>query len=226
MIQYLFLVIFFIDAGIHIVGVAKESKKIIYATKPFLMLLLALYFIFALPLNKVNWLILIAVLFGGAGDIFLMLEGDEKWFMLGMVAFLLGHIFYIIAFMLEIGDNIVSFPIWGLFFLIPVVLILVMTYPMFKNHLGDLKIPVHVYMLVILVMHIFTVLRVAAYDFFCVCFLLVWLGSLLFILSDSLIAIDTFNKEKKIPHGRIIIMLTYILGQFLIVQGVILSLLL
>jgi uncharacterized membrane protein YhhN len=43
-------------------------------------------------------------------------------------------------------------------------------------------------------------------------------GALLFLLSDSLIAENKFNSP--VPNARIIIMVTYIGGQFLIVKGV------
>jgi uncharacterized membrane protein YhhN len=48
------------------------------------------------------------------------------------------------------------------------------------------------------------------------------LGAILFILSDSVIALNKFKSDDlNIPMPRLIIMVTYILGQFLIVEGVI-----
>jgi len=153
-----------------------------------------------------------------------MLENEEKWFIYGMVGFLIGHIFYIIAFLLSIGENIINFPLWGLILILPVIIILLLTYPKYKNHMGDLKIPVYVYMATILFMHFSSILRLATFEILSPCFILVYIGSLLFIISDSLIAIDTFKTDKEISH--LYIMITYILGQFLIVQGILMSILL
>ncbi|MFW9898550.1 MAG: lysoplasmalogenase [Candidatus Thorarchaeota archaeon] len=223
---YIFLVLFFVFTALDIAAVAREKKILEHISKPLLMPLLVLYYIFGAIAINIDWLIVVALLCGCVGDVFLMLENKEKWFMYGMVAFLLGHIFYIISFLLSVGVNIIVFPIYGFVLLIPVIFILLLTFPKYKDHMGDLKIPVYIYMVTILTMHVSAILRLASFEFYCPCFFLVWFGSILFIFSDSMIAIDTFNKEMKIPKIRIYIMLTYILGQFLIVQGVLLSLLL
>ncbi len=194
-----------------------------HISKPLLMPVLALYFIFATFTDGTNWLIVLALLFGCIGDIFLMLENEEKWFIFGMVGFLIGHIFYIIAFLLSIGGQLTSFPFWGILMIVPVIIILLLTFPRFKDHMGELKIPVYVYMATILLMHLSAILRLAVLDVFCPCFLLVWIGSILFILSDSLIAVDTFNENIEIPNFYI--MLTYIFGQFFIAQGIIMTIL-
>ncbi|TFG21801.1 MAG: lysoplasmalogenase [Promethearchaeota archaeon] len=224
MIEYIFLVIYIIVAVVDLFAVSKDSKKLEYIAKPLLMPILALYFIFGTFKSGIDWLIVLAILSGCSGDIFLMLENEEKWFMYGMVGFLIGHIFYIIAFLLSVGENIIYFPLWGLILILPVILILFLTFPKYKNYMGDLRIPVYVYIIAILFMHFSSILRLGAFDIFCPCFFLVYIGSLLFITSDSMIAIDTFKEDMEIPHFYM--MLTYILGQFLIVQGILMSILL
>ena len=76
----------------------------------------------------------------------------------------------------------------------------------------------------ILIMHFTTILRLAVYEILNPGFLLVWLGSLIFIISDSLIAIRAFNKDFDYPGKKILAMITYVLAQYFIVQGVIFSL--
>ncbi|MFX1340584.1 MAG: lysoplasmalogenase [Promethearchaeota archaeon] len=223
MIEYVFLIAFFIITVANLFACKKGNKKLEHLSKPLLMPFLALYFIFATFTDGTDWLIVLALLFGWTGDIFLMLENEEKWFMFGMVGFLIGHIFYIIAFLLSIGGHIMSFPLWGILIIFPVIIILLLTFPRIKDHMGELKIPVYVYMAVILFMHISAIFRLAAFDIFCPCFFLVWIGSILFILSDSLIAVDKFDDNLEI--SPFYIMLTYILGQFLIAQGIIMTIL-
>ncbi|MFX1275803.1 MAG: lysoplasmalogenase [Promethearchaeota archaeon] len=226
MIEYLFLIfliLFIIDSVIHVVAVYKENKKIILITKPLLMPLLALFFTFgALSLNIFNWLIVAALIGGCAGDTFLMFREKEKYFLVGMLSFLIGHVFYIIYFLSSLGINFMLFLISGPFLIIPVIIIIIVLLPKIKDGLGDMKIPVYVYMGVILFMHISAILRVTNFPLYCPCFLFVYIGSILFIISDALIAYDNFS-EAKIPHVRVYIMITYILGQYLIIQGVLLS---
>jgi uncharacterized membrane protein YhhN len=49
-------------------------------------------------------------------------------------------------------------------------------------------------------------------------FFLVFAGSVLFVISDSLIALDKFLTS--IPHDRLLVMSTYISAQFLIMMGI------
>ena len=102
MIEYIFLVIFFILSIIEIFGEFKDNNKIIYAFKPLLMPMLILFYIFGVieatgAIFTINWLIIVALLGGMLGDIFLMLKNEEKWFLFGMIAFLINQIFYILA---------------------------------------------------------------------------------------------------------------------------------
>ena len=52
-------------------------------------------------------------------------------------------------------------------------------------------------------------------------FKLVFIGSLLFLLSDSMLAFNKFHSE--IPLAGFLIMLTYIAAQYLIMRGLILE---
>ena len=71
MIEFIFLILFLVDAGVHIFGIIKENSKFIIISKPLLMPLLALYFIFGtLALNNFDLLIVAGLLSGFFGDIF------------------------------------------------------------------------------------------------------------------------------------------------------------
>jgi len=187
------------------------------------MPLLALYFTFgALSLNIFDWLIVIALIGGFLGDTFLMFPNNEKLFLMGMASFLIGHVFYIISFLLSLGSSYIINSLAIPFLIIPVLIIIYKLLPKIKDGLGDMRIPVYVYMLTIVTMHFIAILRVTDFPLYCPCFLLVYIGSLLFIFSDALIAYDKFN-ESKILNIRFYIMLTYILGQFSIIQGILLT---
>ena len=221
MIEYIFLALFFIFVIIEVFAEYKDIKKIEYCTKPLLMPLLILFYIFGVvettSISNVDWLIVIALLGGCAGDIFLMLENEDKWFLFGMGAFLINQIFYIISFFLTITD-ITNFNAWGYFLLGPAILILVLTVPRFINKTEDMKIPVLVYLVAILLMHIAAIFRLA--EFQGLPFILVYVGSISFIFSDACIAVNKWAGE--FTNARLIIMTTYILAQFYITLGVLL----
>ena len=222
MIEYIFLIIFFILAIVELYGEYKDNKNIEYSTKPLLMPLLILFYIFGViegaSITRVDWLIVVALIGGCVGDIFLMLEDQEKWFLFGMGAFLLNQIFYIISFFLSITDY-TAFNSWGLFLLGPAILILIFMVPRFIKKTDDMKIPVLVYMAAILLMHVAAIFRLA--EFQGLPFVLIYVGSISFIFSDATIALNKWGGE--VTHARLIIMTTYVMAQFYITLGALLT---
>jgi uncharacterized membrane protein YhhN len=225
LIEVIFLILFFIIAIVEVYGEYKDNTKIEFSTKPVLMPLLILFYVFGViegsSLARVDWLIVVALIGGWAGDVLLMRKDQEKWFLFGMIAFLINQIFYVISFFLSIS-NITNFNPSGFFLLGPVLLILLFMLPRFINKAGEMKMPVLVYLVAIVLMHISAILRLA--EFQGLPFILVYVGSISFIISDSTIAVDKWDKE--VPNGRPIIMTTYILAQFYITLGVLFSALL
>jgi uncharacterized membrane protein YhhN len=220
MIEYIFLILFFILTIIEVFGEFKDNYKMIYAIKPLLMPMLILFYIFGIieatgAILSINWLIIVALIGGMLGDIFLMLKNEEKWFLFGMIAFLVNQIFYILAFFLSI-TSYATFNPWVLFLLGPTFLILLFTVPRFLNNSGDMKIPVLVYMAAILLMHIAAVIRLSTIQGLASIF--IFIGSISFIFSDSCIAVNKWAGE--FANARLIIMTTYIMAQFYITLGV------
>jgi len=82
--------------------------------------------------------------------------------------------------------------------------------------MGDLRIPGFLYMIIITLMSFTTAIRYDAVTL--VPYLLPLFGSLLFIASDTVLALGMF--KTKIKYGDVIVMLTYILAQTLITIGV------
>jgi len=192
-----------------------------YATKPLLMILLLLIFTSSYKGRKYTpfRLTVMALFFSWLGDIFLLFQPmNENLFIFGLLSFLIAHIFYIIdyrklKFDVKKDDKSRTFINVRIVFLI---LIGIALYSILFNHIGDLKIPIFIYTLVIITMAIAAVQRKGWTDD--KSFLLIYFGALLFIMSDSMIAINKFIEP--IIYGRVLIMLTYILAQYLIIQGI------
>ncbi len=139
-----------------------------------------------------------------AGDIFLMLPQDR--FIPGLVSFLFAHVFYIVAFTRESGGAL-SF--WTLVpFLLYGCLMLRVLWP----NLGKLKLPVLIYMAVILAMGWTAAGRRLLTDQGGS--LLAFLGAILFIASDSALALDKFRGRFR--SAQLLILSTYFTAQWLI----------
>ena len=186
--------------------------------KPLIMITLGVYYLSHAEFRSTAvWL---AIFFSLAGDALLMFEtGDPKFFMFGLAAFLLAHIFYILSYR-QHQDKSLEGSLKGIQkirFSFPIVLagtgLIVVLYP----SLGALKIPVVVYALVLIAMVLNSVFRYGRTTN--ISFGLVFLGSILFMLSDSVLAINKFFKP--VPSAGFLIMSTYILAQFLIIHGLV-----
>jgi uncharacterized membrane protein YhhN len=217
-----FLVLFVVCSIIHLAGEFLQDplrQKIRFASKPFLMPLLIVYYVTAVPELGlvVNVLVAIGVVLGFVGDVTLMWPKKQALFMIGLVSFLLGHVLYVIAFVMAM--NAFSTAAWWVYLsLIAYGAYFYAALRVFRSYLKEMLVPVVVYMILLLGMS-FVALGVVASQ--------TWgdvqqpwylfIGSLAFIASDSLLANQIFRKAFK--YDQVIIMLTYILAQFFIVQG-------
>ena len=152
-------------------------------------------------------LIVVGMLFCLGGDIFLMLP--EKYFMAGLVSFLIGHLFYLAAFA---GDTAMALSIW----LLPLSIYGAIVYGMLYKHLGKMRWPVLAYMITIMLMACKALTRWSTLETTGAA--LGAAGALFFVLSDSVLA---FNKFKRpFIHARWLTLATYWLAQWLIALSV------
>jgi uncharacterized membrane protein YhhN len=179
------------------------------------MISLAVYYLANTQQKSI--LFLVAMLFCWAGDV-LLLFPSELFFMAGLVAFLTGHVLYIFCYQ-QMRFNESKNALLGtqkVRFALPIVLagtgLVVVLYPV----LGDLKIPVMIYALVITIMAMQALFRFGYTSN--KSFALVFIGAILFMISDSLLAINKFLMP--IQFASVGIMATYMMAQYLIVEGV------
>lgn len=194
---------------------------LIFMTKPALLTLLSLWFLVQAKANFTPYarLLLGGLIFSIFGDTFLMIKengvGGELFFLLGLGSFLVTHLLYAKAFRhlgyektgLLTRRKILILPF--LFFLIGNSLLL------WKGIPGELKIPVLVYSSAITLMSL-TCLNLQT-KISPTAFKLLFCGVLLFVLSDTFIGINKFHTP--LPQARVLIMLPYLTGQYLIAKG-------
>ncbi len=211
------LIIFLLSLAVNIAGAIIPYTWAQTISKPLLMPVLAMYFVSELKgyQNDLKKWILLALLFSWGGDVLLMFQEKQSiFFLLGLSSFLLAHIFYIIFFhKVRLQEAIKGNP-W---LLIIVVIYYAALISWLSPYLGEMKMPVSVYGIVIsfmlmLAMHMLFLRNKSAG---------VWMtaGALLFVISDSVLAINKFYLPFEL--AGVIIMLTYGLAQLLIVQGAI-----
>jgi uncharacterized membrane protein YhhN len=131
-----------------------------------------------------KYMIITGLVFSLAGDIFLMLPTDR--FVEGLSAFLIAHLFYIAAFASEVG----SLMWWPL---IPLFIYSIVVYRKIAKSLGKQKIPVLLYFAVIMVMAWLALERWVHTGQTPA--MLAFIGAVLFIASDSILAINRFGRE-------------------------------
>ncbi len=211
----IWITLYLVVLATDLIGVYTENETLRYITKPLLMPVLVVYFIinttaFTSPLKK--WIVL-ALLFSWLGDVLLMFETlNSSFFIFGLVAFLIAHIFYILFYQSVLRLENLKRNYW---LIVPVLIYYVSLIYILNPHLGEMKLPVRIYGAVISYMLI-QALQIGRIKNSEAAWLMVF-GAILFISSDSILALNKFYSS--FGHAGILIMLTYGLAQLLIVLG-------
>lgn len=202
---------------------ASANNSLVYYTKPLLMPLLATWLMTTVQHSGrrpfFRRAVFGALIFSTLGDVLLMFSG-AIFFLAGLFFFLLAHLFYIGAFtsVASLASGFLHRR-WGwlaLFLSYPSLLLFFLWTDIPKG----LHLPVMLYAMVITAMAWCVVNmkgKIASAVFWSML-----AGALLFIASDSMIALYRFGHP--FEHARVAIMLTYIAGQFLLVRGAVLIL--
>ncbi len=207
------LVLFLMVCILDLVGVYFEHNTIIFMAKPFLMITLIWYYI--VNTKTVNKLFVAGLFFSFLGDVLLLGTG-ELYFILGLLFFLIAHVFYIIM-VIKLLKNTKMTQV--LLASIPYLIIFTSLLTILYSGLGEMKIPVIVYAITI------TVLGISSLSLYLQnknkTHLILVFGVLIFIISDSVLALNMFYKEQSIYP--LLIISTYVIAQYLICRFVLLN---
>lgn len=204
------LIAFIIFSLIDFFGIYLEKQWMIYLAKPMLMTTLFGYYY----LNKKsdNLFFVLGLLFSLFGDLFLLGSG-ELYFILGLIFFLIAHVFYIImVFKILLEIKLKDFMIAG----IPYLLLFLILINVLYDGLGSMKIPVIIYAMTISFLGVFSLLLFLQSR--TKTSLLLLFGVLVFITSDTILALNLFYEKQS--FYPILIMTTYVMAQFLICKFV------
>jgi len=153
--------------------------------------------------------ILAALFFSFGGDVILSFS-----FIPGLACFLLAHIIYAISFFKTGGESLIIPK--RIYILLPVILFGAGLLCLLNDNLDGMRLPVITYTIVILTMVVAAINRYGKVSR--LSFALVLTGAILFVISDSLIALNKFGFP--FMFSGVAVMTTYIAAQYLIVAGV------
>ena len=205
----LFSGLFLIIVVLHIIGLL-YSVSLAFFTKPFITISLAVVYLSSV--KKANFWYVSALFFSFWGDTFLLFK--EEFFLLGLVSFLIAHFLYIkisSGYLMKVGFlKMLTTSIPFVFAFGSVVFLI-------KDNLEEMLIPVIIYGIVISAFGVITLLNYSKEKN--TANLWLFLGALIFIVSDSILAINKFYEAREF-YG-LCIMLTYIIAQYLICKAMI-----
>jgi uncharacterized membrane protein YhhN len=207
--------LFFFVLFCDLICIQFELDTFRFITKPLIVLSLLSYFIKRVqPVQSSSkWWVVSALAFSWLGDVLLLFEGRHSlFFILGLSSFLLAHVCYCWFFNYARKQEAIK---TNLFFAVFVIIYYTALMRLLTPSLGAMKLPVWVYGVVIcamlwLALHLNKVYRHNAG-------LCMVLGASLFVLSDSVLAVNKFYQPAS--WAGIVIMLTYGLAQWFIAEG-------
>ncbi|MDO5440014.1 MAG: lysoplasmalogenase [Erysipelotrichaceae bacterium] len=215
--KYAMLVIFVITTGIHLYASLKQNKPLRDKTKPFILLSLLGFYVYSV--DKIVPTVVLALIFSWIGDMFLILKG-VKWFAVGGVAFMISHFFFILSYIPNIvfaNINVGIIVALGIFFFIVVSII----FKNLKPHLPKaIFYPMYLYLLINGAMNCFAIFRFLSNIE--LASIITAIGAILFFISDCSLFFVRFKKDCLLKT-HFLVMLTYSIGELLIVIGLILG---
>jgi uncharacterized membrane protein YhhN len=192
---------YFFISTLFVVSLTVHPYPGSYCLKPLPVLIMA-FLSYSYLKGHVKYLMVAGFVFSGIGDVLLDID-RVRFFVPALVSFLITHILYAVAFAEDFKYR------KGRLIIVGAIIAYVATIYYYAE-LGDLVLPVLAYMAVISAMGILAAFsRRPAHG--------VLLGALLFILSDSLIAINKFVFP--LPYSTILVVSIYYCAQYRIGMG-------
>jgi uncharacterized membrane protein YhhN len=206
-----------------LIGVYLQNAQLNYIFKPLILLWIAAYFlIHAKGIDKkVVQLAVLVYVASWFGDLFMMFSDTYICFIFGMASFFVAQLLYVYLFLRTINLSgrkpfLKKKPFWLIPYIAFGIIFYIVLYPKLDAlHRGA----VFIYILAILSMSVMALNRFG--NGHPISFSMVFTGSLLFVLSDSLIAVNRFLTA--IPYEGLFAMITYIGAQYLIMRGLLMQ---
>ena len=215
----IWLILALIAASLEVIAVQKNSRSLEFLAKPAVMVCLLIWLYTSTGLQGNSFWFGLGLVFSLVGDVVLISLSD-RMFVLGLIAFLFTHIFYILGF----KEELLHPTTWSLvlIFFIYINALRVLRRivgAMHAQKLNTLINPVILYSLVISLMLLAALSTMFDPAWKTNAALFISVGAFLFYLSDLILAWNKFVSP--IKNGRILNIIAYYLGQIGLIAGVI-----
>lgn len=204
------LIAFILFCLIDFFGIYLDKQMMVNFAKP--MLMITLFWYYYSNAKKLNKYFVLGLFFSFLGDILLLGTG-EMYFVFGLLFFLIVHVFYIIMVFKIIQ---ITKPKEFIIASVPFLLLFLVLMNVLYAGLGAMKIPVIIYAITIsffgivsLILYLQAKTKIS---------MLLLVGVLTFITSDTILALNLFYKKQS--FYPLLIMMTYVLAQYLICRFV------
>lgn len=204
------LTAFMLFCLIDFFGIYLDKQMMVNFAKP--MLMITLFWYYYSNAKKLNKYFVLGLFFSFLGDILLLGTG-EMYFVFGLLFFLIAHVFYIIIVLKIIQ---ITKPKEFIIASVPFLLLFLVLMNVLYAGLGAIKIPVIIYAITIsffgivsLILYLQAKTKIS---------MLLLVGVLTFITSDTILALNLFYKKQS--FYPLLIMMTYVLAQYLICRFV------
>ncbi len=217
MVQYVFLALFIIVSGVHLWDSWKDNAKRRAYTKPFLLILLLLFYVFAVKPEAFSWVLVCALFFSWLGDVLLIPKGTG-WFVSGGIAFLISHILFIAVYVPAVTWEAfvwwLMLPAAALYYGISVKVTLTL-----KNNLPKpMLVPMILYLIANSTMNLTALWQLTALKSAGAA--VAYAGAVFFFISDCTLYLVRYHSNKELIFKKhFTVMLTYLLGECLITAG-------
>lgn len=213
MIKKIAFFVFLLVSILDIIGIIFKVDSLVFIFKP--LILLSLLFLYSNSVLLRDKWYSTALVFSFFGDSFLLYSGDFS-FKIGLGSFLIAHILFIGVVLKRINKTSILRVFASI---IPFLIVLLLLLLILKDSLGQLFIPVLIYGITIStfgVVSLIDYLNTKSKKS-----LLMLIGAIIFIISDSVLAINKFHISAFV--FEIIVMTTYITAQYVIYRSMILE---
>ena len=215
-LQYPMLAMFVLATTVHLNASLKQNKMLRNKTKPFILIGLMGFYLGAA--NPVILSVVLALFFSWLGDMLLIPKGT-KWFTAGGIAFMVSHAFFILSYVQDTDFGKIPLAV---LILLPAAFIgaSLVIFRFLRPHLPKgLFYPMLFYLILNGAMNCFAWFRAITVGG--AAGIITAVGALLFFVSDSSLFFVRFHKDSRLKT-HFLVMLTYSLGEFLIILGLIL----
>jgi len=208
----------FVICGITLINwiaAALEKRELYLASKPLVLIVLILFYSQIGGLDPIRLPFLIALFFSLLGDIFLI-PRSTRWFVAGMVAFLIAHLVYIWAFSRwPVTSSVALLAIAMGLITLSALSYLVLTRTKNKPEFKRMRFVFILYGSALTTMTVVAVLCLWRPAWPKWAGALAALGGLFFFVSDSILGLEKMGK--RLPATRLLVISTYHIAQMLII---------